>query len=389
MLKVFLSYTTLDRDLVLPYYDRLLGEGFAPWMDVKSILPGQVWEQEIQRAFNSADVVILFLSKRAVEKRGFIQREAKDAIEKARYGLWDDITVIPVLLDACMVPQQISEKFQYVELPKGWGKVLASLQIAAKQRDIIISAGAEQGPFRVFVKQISETWQGMPGYSFDIEFPRFESASALAVSEELNALLNGRAIAMLQDARRARIEQDEDRFTYAEGLDPAYSSFESAISIVTATEELLSLSCVTHGFYAGGAHGNINFETFNFYIDGESVIQIQIQDLFSDYEALKEFSAICQRELIREFEFLGEGAADESTIQAFERGAGPDWDNFIAFTLSAAGISVKFPPYQLLGWAMGPWFIDVPLQEIEHLLDPKMALPRLLRLKREAEEAKG
>ncbi len=112
-LKVFVSYAKEDRGRALQYYELLAQEGAEPWMDVKKLLPGQNWEAEIERAFSEANVVVLLLSKRSVDKRGFVQREANDAIERLRYKQPTDIYVIPLLLEPCDVPGHISGRLQY------------------------------------------------------------------------------------------------------------------------------------------------------------------------------------------------------------------------------------------------------------------------------------
>lgn len=52
MLKVFLNHTAEDKALVTPYFHKLKALGFEPWID-KRILPGQDWDEVIQRAFNA------------------------------------------------------------------------------------------------------------------------------------------------------------------------------------------------------------------------------------------------------------------------------------------------------------------------------------------------
>lgn len=116
-LKVFVSYAKEDRGRALQYYELLAQEGAEPWMDVKKLLPGQNWEAEIERAFSEANVVVLLLSKRSVDKRGFVQREANDAIERLRYKQPTDIYVIPLLLEPCDIPGHISGRLQY-EAPR-------------------------------------------------------------------------------------------------------------------------------------------------------------------------------------------------------------------------------------------------------------------------------
>ena len=55
------------------------------------------------------------LSKRAVEKRGYFQSEVKLVIETAANIPFGEVFLIPVKLDECEVPPELSEK-QYVNL---------------------------------------------------------------------------------------------------------------------------------------------------------------------------------------------------------------------------------------------------------------------------------
>lgn len=68
-MKIFLNHAVEDKSLVMPYYEKLQALGYEPWID-KRLLPGDEWDEEIQRAFNSADVYLIFLSPRSVAKRG-------------------------------------------------------------------------------------------------------------------------------------------------------------------------------------------------------------------------------------------------------------------------------------------------------------------------------
>lgn len=178
-LKVFVSYAKEDRGLALHYYDLLAQEGASPWIDEKHLLPGQNWEAEIEKAFSDANVVVLLLSNKSVNKRGFVQREANDAIERLRYKQPTDIYVIPLLLETCEVPAHIAGRLQYVNLstPRAWDQVRASLKLAAEQQSIELAQGQNIGPFRVFTERLEDQWRGAPGHDIKIEYPRFESAS--------------------------------------------------------------------------------------------------------------------------------------------------------------------------------------------------------------------
>lgn len=52
-MKIFLNHAVEDKSLVMPYYEKLQALGYEPWID-KRLLPGDEWDEEIQRTFNSA-----------------------------------------------------------------------------------------------------------------------------------------------------------------------------------------------------------------------------------------------------------------------------------------------------------------------------------------------
>jgi hypothetical protein len=156
--KVFISYAKEDNEAALQFYDFFTKEGASPWMDVKHLLPGQNWSAEIERAFSDANVVVLLLSKKSVSKRGFVQREANDAIERLRYKQPTDIYVIPILLEPCEVPSHIAGRLQYVDIntPGAWEQVRASLKVAAEQQSIELTEGFNAGLFRVFKEKFED-----------------------------------------------------------------------------------------------------------------------------------------------------------------------------------------------------------------------------------------
>src|SRR5512140_477258 len=48
--KVFLAYVVEDARAADRLFDDLSGAGFDPWMDRRSLLPGQNWPRSIERA---------------------------------------------------------------------------------------------------------------------------------------------------------------------------------------------------------------------------------------------------------------------------------------------------------------------------------------------------
>lgn len=83
-LKVFLCHAHEDKPAVRGIYNRLVTKRVDAWLDEERLLPGQDWNLEIMKALQEADVIIICLSKTSVSREGYVQREIKEALDKAK-----------------------------------------------------------------------------------------------------------------------------------------------------------------------------------------------------------------------------------------------------------------------------------------------------------------
>jgi formylglycine-generating enzyme required for sulfatase activity len=116
-LHVFLCHASQDKPIVRVLYDALKAEGWIdPWLDKAKILPGQDWRMVIEQAVEESDMVIVCLSKHAVTKEGFVQKEIRYAyaydiaLEKPE-GI---IFLVPLRLEECDVPRGL-RSLQWVD----------------------------------------------------------------------------------------------------------------------------------------------------------------------------------------------------------------------------------------------------------------------------------
>lgn len=103
---MFLCHASEDKPKVRDLYKSLLVAGVDLWLDEKKLLPGQDWRFEITQAIEACDVILVCLSKTAIKKESFVQREVKMALERAAEKPEGTIFVIPVKLDDCPLPSQ-------------------------------------------------------------------------------------------------------------------------------------------------------------------------------------------------------------------------------------------------------------------------------------------
>jgi len=128
--RVFLCHSSSDKPAVRALYRRLRTDGFQPWLDEEDLLPGQTWEYEIQQAVRSADVVLVCLSSRSVNKAGFVQKEIKFALDVADQKPEGEIFLIPVKLETCEIPERL-RRWQWVDYfdAQGHNRLLGALRV--------------------------------------------------------------------------------------------------------------------------------------------------------------------------------------------------------------------------------------------------------------------
>jgi hypothetical protein len=134
MVKVFISYAHEDLEPARRLYKRLKAvPGVEPWFDKESLLPGMRWRPAIKRAIREADYFLALLSRKSVSKRGYVQKEMREAIEIRDEFPEGRAFLIPVRLDDCQPPESLSD-IHYEDFFPNWdrglGRVLRVIESA-------------------------------------------------------------------------------------------------------------------------------------------------------------------------------------------------------------------------------------------------------------------
>ena len=132
--QIFISYAREDEVRVKEIYHRLKSAGYEPWLDREHLIPGQKWEPLIKSALKRSAFALICLSEGSINKRGFVQKEIKQAVEHSYEKLEDDIWLIPARLDDCEVPE-ILGAIQRVDLflDEGFNDLLRALEFQLKK----------------------------------------------------------------------------------------------------------------------------------------------------------------------------------------------------------------------------------------------------------------
>jgi hypothetical protein len=108
---VFISYSHVDRDIVLAAIAIQRELDFAAWTDFRNIPAGSNWSERIDQAISNADLLVLCWTASSASSR-FVRREWEAALQHGT-------RVIPVLLDETPLPDELAH-IQALTMLRPW-----------------------------------------------------------------------------------------------------------------------------------------------------------------------------------------------------------------------------------------------------------------------------
>lgn len=114
----FFSYSREDSEFVLRMAGDLKATGANVWLDQIDILPGQRWDDAVERALADCPRMLVVLSPASVHSMN-VMDEVSFALEKGK-------TVIPILHRECVIPFRL-RRVQYIDLRRDYDHGLAEL----------------------------------------------------------------------------------------------------------------------------------------------------------------------------------------------------------------------------------------------------------------------
>lgn len=123
-IRVFINCTEEDQEIANHLYDDLLIHGLIPWMEDRNIMPGQRINIEIKKAIHSCDYFIPLFSKTTIAKQGDFRKKLKMAWDVKMQMPDDEIFIIPVRIEDCLIDDEIIQGINYVDLFESYEKGL-------------------------------------------------------------------------------------------------------------------------------------------------------------------------------------------------------------------------------------------------------------------------
>lgn len=126
-MKIFICYAKEDFSHAKRLYRSLSDEGFDPWIDEEKLNPGEYWKPKIARVINASDYFLLLLSKNSINKKGFIQKEIKIALDIIDEMPPYKIFIIPVLIDDCEPLHERIKEIQWTKLYPAYNNAFSKI----------------------------------------------------------------------------------------------------------------------------------------------------------------------------------------------------------------------------------------------------------------------
>jgi len=374
-LKIFISYATEDCAIVKSVYNRLKNNGYLPWMDCKNILPGKEWETSIWTAVKQSDIFLVFISDKSHNKRGFLQKEIKTALNIWEKKLDDDIYIIPVRITDCIVPD-ILASFQYCNYFERdfWHKLNLSLNHMAEKLGKLGSANSTN--YSITTKVMEEANDDTISYTIRLEYPVLEGKSNLS---EINSVIEGFIMGRLHEQRKHVVEMRKDTdLVELYGESHWVDDFQISYSSPYISDNLFSVEFTIYNYALGMAHGNWVHKTFCFSVN--PTFEIKLEDLFDSKSNYLEFiSAYCIKELLKPLGYGIDSSKSKDYVESFLKdGVSPKLDNFRNFLFNDKEMTIMFHPYKAGCFAEGTKVVKIPLLELKKYFKKDSELAKVL-----------
>lgn len=372
-MKIFLAHAKEDEKVTAAIYDRLKSHGFKPWMDIKDIPGGVLWDYEIQKNFNNANVIIIILSKVSCNKNGYIRREINDAIEKLKYYKPDDVIVVPLLIDDTEVPSLISDKIQYIDYKRsdGWELLERSLNLAAAQQNLEITSGIQYGSFTFISQTHKEDHNSIPNHEIEITYPKISSQLFPKSAEIITSYIAGRVSRLVFDNRTSPWPHN---FGWNEKHKSTYTSYYNEMYYIAyCNKNVISILHSVDWYGAGAAHPNSHFVVSNFVVtEKDYAYKFTLSELFIDgthIDALKKIKEKLISDAPRAFWERTGQKPDEYTLSEMTKGILES--RLDIFTTHDTGLTFHFRPYEIQCYSLGSWELSISYYDIIDFLDRK------------------
>ena len=366
---LFCSYARPDRERVIAYYDHLVSNGFNVWIDCRHLVAGQDWNREIKRALEKSTIILFFMSTVSVNRRGYVQKELKLALDKCQEKLVGDIFLVPILLDEL---PELPDGVKALQCVRTWeGDPRRDIEEAVRHQLTAIGAQLQQVQDSSQVawskNVVRETWDGLPGYESEVSFLNLSSSKYAEISG-VSDYLRGKLVAMLMEQRQVKFFQTPNNYNFGQDRYLRSHTLDAHCSDPTIAGRVLTVQYAIYTFSLG-AHGYTSFITESFTLDPVTRVS-SIKSIFHDPEgALTVIRNSVRASLLTAASETNSNEPPCGDREWVHRGT-EDWDAYSCSIYEKHGIEFIFPQYQVDSYAAGVKRAVVKYEEFRQFIEP-------------------
>lgn len=372
-MKIFLGYPSEHRAAAKEIYDYLRTKGDEVWFDKKSLVGGDDWDSERDRAQREADLVIHLCSAAILERPGVVNREIKQTLRLVDDQPFGALYVIPIRLEPFKLPIELT-RFQYFDYFAGDWKEPLCMAVEKRRSQLSSKTSSARSP-QTHVTQ--ETRPEFRKVEFEETSKTYECRGEYISYGESGiywTLVNGAIAAHAlegffgnaNDFRRLAAEDAEVETT---DEDQPLSEWSIRADEFYRFDDLVSIRFYTFINYAGAAHPNHYITSLNFF--GAAVGSISIEELlYYSIENANKILEYCEKVIVASLDeqFRSEGAF----FEGYKDTEDSVWSLLSQFNFNEHGVTFNFSPYKVLPFVFGLHEVHVPWSFLEDTLSDRI-----------------
>jgi hypothetical protein len=342
-LKLFLSYPSERLDQARRVHDFLKSIRVHAWFDKESLIGGQDWDRERANAQHEADLTVLICSPETVGRRGVIQREIKDALERCRDAPLGDICLIPIRTEDLKLPEELS-RYHYIDLfREDWEYHLArglrtkfERSSLAPPSELVAFVDKQEGEKAIASRILRSVDRQLEAESrFFLYLKKGEFWDF--VNSEIMSTAVGGFLKSHFDARRFLRELERP------------GNWSLQIEQFFSVDEFVSLKCFEFANY-GGAHPTRGIHTRNY--DNSAGGKLDLGEIFGWNETVLNYlKEACERDVNRQLRAMD--FDQRYSLDNYVRESIISWNVFSQWNISNQGLSIALSQFSELPFVMG------------------------------------
>jgi hypothetical protein len=206
--------------------------------------------------------------------------------------------------------------------------------------------------------KIEEEIDGNPYYSYQIEYPKFNSQVNKSM-QEINKAIEGYILDHIHKLRNILFEVPDQESISG-------TTIAIAFEVISHTSNYCSIRFSIYQYNSGAAHPNQYSESLNFSFN--PISQLTLGNLFIDeFSAKVEISNYCRHDLALQ---LGLHKPNRLIVS----GTDPKQNSFDVFNFTDDSIYISFDEYRVASYAEGKFVVKVPFRRLKEFLNSRILL---------------